>query len=168
MIDLITLHPKLIHFPIALLFTALFFEILYLLKKNETIEKVSRWLFGLGLIGSVFGVVSGLIAADQIGHDSPGHDLVHDHRNWMFIATALWAFLFIAFELGRRRKDKFRKLFILGLVPLSIIFAIGTDLGGKLVFEHAVGVNLKSYDHQQDKQSNQRDKDHEHHHDHEH
>ena len=103
MIDLITLHPKLVHFPIALIFTGLLFEALYLIKKNEFFEKASRWLFSLGLAGSLAAMVSGLIAEDLISHSDSAHDIMEEHEMWMMITTLVWAISFILMVFLQRK-----------------------------------------------------------------
>ena len=37
--------------------------------------------------------ISGYRAADRLGHDSPGYEFVHEHRNFMVATTIVIAFL---------------------------------------------------------------------------
>ena len=56
------IHPLLVHFPIALLSTGLFFDILAKLLNKEELEAAGFWTMFMGLISSPFTILTGLIA----------------------------------------------------------------------------------------------------------
>ena len=85
------IHPMLVHFPIALWLTALLFWGLSFLSKGDSLFKVGRWLLYLGTLGAVATVFTGYQATSMMGHDAPGHELVHTHRNFMIVASILAA-----------------------------------------------------------------------------
>ena len=149
--DLITLHPKLVHFPIALLYTGLFFEILFLFKRRDTFQIISTWLFNVGCFTAILAVASGLLAADTLGHDSLGHDKVHEHRNLMFITMGTWVFVFIALKFIERIWITGRRFLVVGYLIIAIPMTWGADMGGKLIFETGVGVKPMMERHSQDR-----------------
>ncbi|MBF0381675.1 MAG: DUF2231 domain-containing protein [Magnetococcales bacterium] len=136
------LHPMVVHFPIAFLVTALFFEFLRFISKKETVKIFAEWMIYLGALSAVVAVGAGWIAAESLGHDSPNHDLVHVHRDIMMtmstglILTALALIFFQGFRDGVARK------WLLAIViALTTIMAVGADKGGQLVYKYGVGVN---------------------------
>jgi len=142
MIDLITLHPKLVHFPIALLSTGVVFQFLHLWKKDDFFFKTAKWTHALGLLGAIMAASSGLIAADTLGHDAPNHDLVHTHRNWMLITLIPWCLFVLNIWKGPFKNNHRLNFGISLLVAGSLTW--GSYLGGDLVFKYGVGVKAKS------------------------
>ncbi|MBF0384139.1 MAG: DUF2231 domain-containing protein, partial [Magnetococcales bacterium] len=136
------LHPMAVHLPIAYLVTALFIEILGSVSKREHLKVFTEWMVYLGAVTAVVAAGAGWIASESLGHDSPGHDLVHLHRDFMvsmtvgLVLTALSLFFFKVFRNGSMRK---------GLLPILVfltgIMFIGADKGGQLVYKHGTGVN---------------------------
>jgi uncharacterized membrane protein len=142
------LHPLLIHFPIAFFLGALALEGLAVLR-SEKFHFAATCMLYLGTLSALAALPTGFIAAnivaatDPRGHDSPGHDFIHIHRNWM-VATTLFgivlsAYLFWINERGKWRSQRWRLL--LGLVFLAFLVAMGADRGARLVFEFGTGVN---------------------------
>jgi uncharacterized membrane protein len=142
MFDLITLHPKLVHFPIAMIYLAIFFEFLFLFYKKEYFGMFSIWLFYRGLIAAFMAAFSGLLSENTLGHGSPNHEEIHTHRNWMLATLVLWMIVALA-GFFRRKSGRIRKYFIAALLAVMTLLTIGVDKGGKLVYEYGVGVNPK-------------------------
>ena len=82
-------HPVFVHFPVALWLVAAGAWLLWLFRRDESLWRFGRWSLRMGLLGAVAAIVSGYLAADAMGHHSPGHDLVHTHRDWMLWASGL-------------------------------------------------------------------------------
>lgn len=137
---LITLHPKLVHFPIALIMLVLLFEFLWFLKKKDFFDQSARWLFQLGLIASVLSAGAGLLSANIIGHSSPDHSLVHDHRNIMLAASILWLIGSGLLQFWPAYKEKLRILFRITIIVIVALFIWGSTEGGELVYEKGIGV----------------------------
>jgi len=130
----ILLHPKLIHFPIALLLTGLFVEIYLIWKKDaDTFERFSNLLFLGGLIGAILSVLSGLLAEYTLGHNSPNHEFIHQHRNIMLITTTIWL---ISSPLINYK----RQWLIFAYLLISGFVIYGADKGGNLVYKYGIGV----------------------------
>jgi uncharacterized membrane protein len=137
-------HPVFVHFPIALWLTALLFWALAVLRRGDELWRVGRWLLYLGSLGALVSVASGLWAAGQLGHDSPGHDLVHVHRNWMLAASALGlATTVAAFVTRRSAIPGVRWLLSVLLVVTAVVLVLGADRGALLVFGDRLGSGVK-------------------------
>jgi hypothetical protein len=95
-------------------------------------------------------LVTGYIAADTIGHDSPGHEMVHTHRDIMVLFTGiivLLAFLQAISASVKSLRGKGLWWTRLGypvlLLISSLILVLGADRGGRLVFQYGIGVKME-------------------------
>ena len=147
---LASLHPKMVHFPLALLITYSFLEILGAIFKKETISQAAYIILLLGIIGAIGAVLTGN-QADEIAEMWFDKDvniplgLISQHETYATIS--LW---FFAVVLILRTYLIIKKKFIGTIkyifVLLSIIgcyFIIQTGLkGGELVYKHGVGTEI--------------------------
>ncbi len=136
-------HPVFVHFPIALWFTALLFEIVAVWKKNDSSHRTAVWLLLLGTIAGTFAVGTGLSA----GKDVPARlaPLLEAHEQLMlssyFVALGLCAFALFA---GRRLTQGLKVVVLIGLLILALLVALGSDRGAEMVYQYGVGVNWKT------------------------
>lgn len=143
--NLQNIHPLFVHFPIALISVTLFFEGLWWLTKKNQFRDFATYLSYLSTVSVVVAVITGYIASDSIGHEAPGHDFVHEHRDvmlWMsgvLLITVLLVIMIPSFRAGQ-----WRRLFIVPLLLVSALLVYGADKGGRLVFEFGVGVKAVS------------------------
>lgn len=70
-------HPALVHFPVALLIVAALFEVVGRKKKDDGLHSASVLCNGVGLIGSLFAAISGVIAWLRLGYVLEGTLLIH-------------------------------------------------------------------------------------------
>lgn len=134
------IHPLVVHFPIALWVAALLFLGLGSLRRRDDLFRVGCWLLYLGLAAAAVSVGTGLWAAEKLGHDSPGHDLVHVHRNWMLVASGFGALTAgAAFLLRKRMSAAFRWAITGGMIVTVALMTLGADRGAELVFRYGVG-----------------------------
>jgi len=75
----IHLHGAVTHFPIALILTALAFELASLIWKKPDFRTVSFWLVGIAALSSIPAVITGLLSAGQVFAGHPPA-LLADHR----------------------------------------------------------------------------------------
>ena len=146
-------HPMVIHFPIAYLFLALLAELAYVFFRQESLQKITEWLLYLSALSSIVAVGAGVLAANQLGHNSPHHDMVHQHRNIMLAVTAGIVICAILLALVKKmRTGSGRKLLLPILVLLSGMMAFGADKGGEMVYQYGIGtkVGIKSVPMQHD------------------
>lgn len=149
------IHPMLVHFPIALLLSALAMEALAVLMKDERFHFVATWILYLGTVAAVITVPTGFMAMNQVAsavdsgsHNAPGHDFIHIHRDWMVATTSLAVFL-SAYLFWINRKKRWasqRRQFLVGLALLSVLLVLGADRGARLVFEFGTGVNPRAFE----------------------
>ena len=59
MIELASLHQKIIHFPIAFLAIYPFIELAGLIRKSEFIDKLSMVILSIGLFGLILALITG-------------------------------------------------------------------------------------------------------------
>ena len=125
------IHAVLVHFPIALFSTGLFFDILARLLKNEELEHAGFWTMFMGLIASPFTIIAGIIAFIII--EGSILDLIQfQHGILEIISTFFLLILFwvrIKFELDFRYSSLKRNLYLcLQIVAVGILF-YGAHLG---------------------------------------
>jgi len=129
------IHPLFIHFPVALWIVALLFWSLGVFRDKPRLLETGRWLFLLGTGGALLAVTTGFLAADAMGHDSPGHDFVHVHRNFMVAATVLAALVSAAAIFLRKRDSAaIRWGLLVALAATNAVSALGADRGVVLVY----------------------------------
>ncbi len=134
------LHPLFVHFPLAFWWLAAGMLVWSSLKKRPEGWEQGRLLLALGTVCAVLAVVTGLRAEDALGHDSPGHDLIHVHKRWMLCATALGvlATLLSAHPALRRRVGVASIVTVLA-ASTAAVAALGADRGARLVFQFGIG-----------------------------
>ncbi|HSG04884.1 MAG TPA: DUF2231 domain-containing protein [Nitrospiria bacterium] len=142
------IHPMLVHFPIAFFVGALAMEAMAVFR-DEKFHLVATWMLYLGTLSAIITLFSGFIAAGSVastnprGHQAPGHEFIHIHRNFM-AATTLWAILLSGFLYWINKRGKWKSqrwILLIGLIVLGAMVSLGADRGGQLVFEFGVGVN---------------------------
>ena len=135
-------HPLVVHFPIALWSVALLFWVLGL-RGREDLWRAGRWMLYLGSVAALVAVTTGLWAEDRLGHETPGHELVHVHRNLMVTATALGGTTAVLAWLARARSGPWTHAGLLAaLLATTAVCALGADRGALLVYGHGVGMSV--------------------------
>lgn len=138
------LHPMVVHFPIAFWVAATVVWGIGLVGSDDATWKVGLRLHWAGAVSAVLALTMGFWAANKMGHDSPGHDLVHVHRNLMVTTTALGISV-AAFGAWRlNKKIRWRVPLFIASLLLSGILAAGADRGAALVYGYGVGVSTSS------------------------
>lgn len=143
------LHPAVVHFPIALLLTALGLDLACLLLRRQTwLDRAATTLYVLGALGAGAAFLSGDSAADST-IDLPGvvQAAMAEHERFALmtlVAAGVTAALRLLVSwLGR--KGKRLEVGALRLVALTAslvtagLIVVTADHGGALVFEHQVG-----------------------------
>ena len=87
-----TIHPLFVHFPIALLSTGLFFDILTMILDQEDLEHAGFWCMLMGIISCLFSNFTGLMAFLTEGSFSDLPQFIHSLLVWC--ATFIFATLF--------------------------------------------------------------------------
>ena len=135
-----TLHPMVVHFPIALLMAAWVIETLALVLRRSGWHKISLWNMGLGTLGALAAVLSGRQAMAAAKHSMEIYQVMELHERLGYVvlvlAAAITAWrLFRGDRLGRRSR-----WLLWGLLTCAVgLTAFSAHLGGRMVYEFGVG-----------------------------
>ena len=139
------LHPAIVHFPIALITTALILHGIQLWKPNWLGRVVGLWLMGLATIFSIAAVLSGkkeAAKAGEIGYPIETLIFIERHETignivvWGSILFFIgWIYLFLKYK-NDIRLDRLALAFLL---LLFMIVTLSAYTGGQLVYIHGVG-----------------------------
>ena len=133
-------HPLVVHFPIALLSTAVLLDCLALVLKRPALHRAALWNLGLGTLGAGLAVWGGLRAAEVAKHTFAIHQVMELHQK-LGIATLILGVLVVAWRLSTRDRlgVRSRLLALMLMLIMSGTLAYGAHLGGRLVYEFGVG-----------------------------
>lgn len=146
------LHPLLVHFPIALLFTAMAIELAGLLFKQYA--RTGPMVDILIWSGTFFGLVtlfSGLQARTNVPH-LPGVTAAVAAHALIAKITVAYFFAYSLIRIARYRTRNSLKpayillIFLIGCIGLIALWKTG-DRGGKLVYKFGAGTDLQKFSH---------------------
>ena len=127
-------HPLIIHFPIALLSSAIFLDLLYIISRRCDLSKTGWWVLLVGLISAAAGIASGIWQDTLIGHFGTVSPPWINHGLVQVIACIIFLILFVWKNknpnLLTHSKQKWLYI-IIGGVATAILF-YGGHLGAKL------------------------------------
>lgn len=138
------LHPIIVHFPIALLIVGFLSEIIGLVFKRKFFGQVAFYLLVLAAAGAIAAYLSGDAAGDGMegGSLKKAMDL-HEQAAvitlWLTIAAALTR---VVYEI-LKKKTVWLHIVTFTLFSMAVAGVARTGyLGGRLVYNHAAGVEL--------------------------
>jgi uncharacterized membrane protein len=135
-----SIHPIVVHFPIALLISAAAIEGLALIRKREEWIRVARWNLVLGVLGAAAAVLSGREAMEAAKHSYEIHQIMRRHEQIGYLVFGLVLFGLGWRFLGRLRTAGFAAWAAWFLLAAACGgMAYGAHLGGRLVYELGVG-----------------------------
>ena len=142
----LNIHPLFVHFPIALTLAAIPLMFYSMYSGKTGFMDTAAMMIYMAAISAVVTAATGLMASNALGHDAPGHDLVHAHRDLMYwytgLITTLAAFNFF---LRRDGAPDWASHWGTKAVRMTLLFSavaimtLGTDRGALLVFGHGIG-----------------------------
>jgi uncharacterized membrane protein len=140
---LLNYHPLFVHFPIALWIAALVFELAGRVAKREALHRMACAVLALGALAAVPAVMSGWSAESAVPATGPVHELKELHENLMVTSSILSGILAAIglFVLPRRPLASLRAAFLLGLLLLAGLAAMGADRGAMLVYHYGTSVD---------------------------
>ncbi len=135
------LHPIVVHFPIALLSTAILFAVIESLFRRDVFDQALNWLLGLGVLGGAVAVITGMWEEDAVEAAGVPETAIEQHETLAFATLAVFALLLVMrWFRGRRWMPGHPALFfILGLAGLTLLGLTGY-FGGDLVYRYGAGV----------------------------
>ncbi len=132
------LHPKLVHFPIALFMSALGLEILSLLFRKDALHRTAVHIYVLAAFISPVVVLTGL---QEVWHEHLHHPVLDIHQRFglltMFGSLATLPILWV---LQKRNSKLFRAVFAASVIMIFIFVTVTAYNGGRMVYEYGVGV----------------------------
>ncbi len=159
MLPSINVHPALVHFPIAFFLLASGAGLLYLFGARRDELRTLTWAgTGLGLVGALAAILSGLFAQAGLPPDAPYRSVLNQHIGTGIAQVVVYGFLLYRWRIfgkasARRAREQagndasdllderkargwIAALFVLGAL---LVIASGWN-GGKLVYEWGVNV----------------------------
>lgn len=138
-----TIHPIVVHFPIALLITATFISFLAILYKSKRKELITvlYWILLLGGISILIALFSGLYEAGRVVHNEAIHEIMEVHELLGYIITGAFSIIAL-WVIVRKQKIKIKELVVIAFLLLgsSSVLVYSAYLGGKMVYEQGAGV----------------------------
>jgi uncharacterized membrane protein len=136
-------HPLFVHFPIALWIGALLFELAARAAKKESLHAAACAALALGALAAIPAVMSGWSAEGAVPATGAAHDVKELHETLMVTSSILSGVLAVLglFVLPRRPLASLRAAFLLGLLLLAGLVAVGADRGALLVYHYGTGVD---------------------------
>lgn len=139
-------HPALVHFPIALSFTATLLLLAGRLRPNDPLlPAMARLLLYLAAGSALFAVAAGWYAFETVDHDAAGHAVMLKHRAWAVCSAA--GLIVLALWDGWRQRAGLAShaLLLPAMLALCGGLTITTWLGAEMVYRHGVGVSAAAF-----------------------
>ena len=140
-----TLHPLLVHFPIGLIVTAAVVDLAALgTGPHSTLRRAATALYLAGAATLIAAYFTGRDDAALIRIPGPAHAVVDEHWTWA-LRTTVYLCLFAPARLGLELaglltgRGRWLPVVAGGLVGVLLLFQ-AAERGGRLVYEHGVGV----------------------------
>ena len=144
------LHPKVVHFPIALLITFVLLELIGTLLNKDFYAKTAHLILFLGVIGTIFAVLTGNQAFIAYEYwNPPSEALFNNHQT--FASLTVWYFTGLlvirTYLVVKKKYFKTMKYIFLVLTLFGGFLVYQTsEYGGELVKKYGIGTELKIND----------------------
>lgn len=132
------IHPILVHFPIATWFISTLGDIASLFT-NEQIGWVAGVLLVIGTITALLAMVTGLIELGKIDQQSPAMKIANQHMILMMVSWSFYA-VSLFLRLNGTNLGQPGAIAIIMSVTGFVFLCIAGWLGGKLVYNHGIGI----------------------------
>ena len=132
------LHPKVIHFPIALFLGAMGMEVLSLIFQKDNLHRTAFHMYILATVLTPLVVLTGLQEAE---HLHLNHPVLTIHRNFALLTMGGSLGSLPIFWLAKKKGEKeIRTVFIFFLLMLAALVSVTGYNGGRMVYEYDIGV----------------------------
>ncbi|TVP88116.1 MAG: DUF2231 domain-containing protein [Pseudomonadaceae bacterium] len=134
------LHPALVHFPVAALIGLVASDLAFLMTADEFWARASLWLAGIGALG---GTVAGIVGMLDLLIVRRIRRLV---SGWSHGLLAIMLLSLASLNWLLRLQEPVSAIFPWGLylsLLCSLLIGVTGYLGGQLVYEYAVGVDIE-------------------------
>ena len=131
------LHPALVHFPLALWFAAVFWDVVGWWQPDPLWWQMAYWCLALGIVASLPALVTGLLEYIGLRPDDAGLDTATAHMMVMLSATAAFgASWLVRARTGAALAPSVAALTLSG--GGAALLAVGGWLGGTLVYRYGI------------------------------
>jgi uncharacterized membrane protein len=150
MLSIEHIHPMIVHFPIALLSTAILLNVINVVRGGDMagrqfLAQAVLGLLALGTLGAGLAVVFGDLALETAVTNGFPEGMAEGHEGWAFSTLIAFAVLTGAILAARWRSFRLVGGRALALTFASVvcfgILATTAFLGGELVYAHGVNVH---------------------------
>ena len=139
-------HPILVHFPIALLFTSVFFDFTAMISKRDSFRQTGFWLLILGWFGGLAATLSGFWSEEAVEKMGRVPEPAIERHEFLAIATlVVFAVLFLI-RRWKNARPSFQKNIayaVIAAIGLALLSTTGF-LGGDLVYRYGAGVQSQT------------------------
>ncbi len=142
------LHPAMVHFPIALLLVALLIDIASLILSREWLHKTAILIYLLGAAAAGLTFWSGRSAAESVELSAGVEAVLSRHED--FATFTLWFFGIYAvirflIQFAAYKRWAHAVIIVMSIAGQALLIQTA-DLGGTLVYRHAVAVTPPAND----------------------
>ncbi len=136
------LHPRIVHFPIALLLTGVALTLVALYRRNRRWHEMAHVLLVLGWLALFPVALTGLLSMNVLPTDDPRRAAVNTHITYFFATAIVFGLaLYLRMKEPAILDHPRRRWYYLGALLLggAFVFLAG-HTGGQLVYQ--LGVNV--------------------------
>lgn len=139
-----SLHPLLVHFPIALLVVVALFDLVALAFPRAELARTSLYLSAAAAIGAVAAYFSGEAAEEPVEHLAGIAHVLERHEDLgkLLVMAALGALVLRAVVYARRWHEPVAGRSLVAVLGLALAVLVGLTghAGGQLVYDYGAGV----------------------------
>ncbi len=132
------LHPALVHFPLALWFIAILWDMVGWWQADPLWWRMGYWCLALGVVASLPAIVAGLLDYLALDPHDPGINVATVHSMVMMSATAVFGASWVVRTQTGSTQAPSMWAFTLALIG-AVLLAVGGWLGGTLVYRYGIG-----------------------------
>jgi uncharacterized membrane protein len=139
-----TLHPMVVHFPIALLIVVVLFDVAALFWPKAELARASLYLSAIAAVGAIGAYFSGEAAEEPVEH-LPGIETLlerHEDLGKLLVIGAIAVLVVKLAFFWRRWHETVAGRAVQAFLgaALAVLVAATGYVGGQLVYEHGAGV----------------------------
>ncbi|HEY8401623.1 MAG TPA: DUF2231 domain-containing protein [Cytophagaceae bacterium] len=140
---IVKIHPLIVHFPVAMLFSAGILALIGLFYKRGLFKEIIYWILLIGITSCLMGIYTGLQEEQIVSTDYNLRDLLTLHKRTAYILSGLFTMLFLWVAIRKRvmRLVEYSAWTVFLLFG-SITVAYQGHLGAKMVYGKGAGVEV--------------------------
>ena len=137
-------HPMVVHFPLALVFTATSSLLAARLLRRQsyaaTLATVGTWNLCLGAVAALFALATGLAAMIDLHIGASARQAVSLHVKWAIFTTLALVLLAVWRGAGSAQESRPSWIFMVLLLAATAALIVTGYRGGENVYRYGVGV----------------------------